>query len=266
MTGLRSEQIIIHGGKSISLKFLKVKAPEKNNVFDNVVYFSDSPMPTHKSMGMKYFPKQNWLFCQSEQKGACGNLLCINDINSTWSQYFELCFIGLRQKFCVTRWFSCLLPIKGRGESHPIKACWGGMEEGDLVNMIQVWSPWGNDQVLVNNWWLTVKSGMGISFLNIATEWYKPESRSEYEVRKLCACVCLHTCVICLHVHVHIYVIMGCRRQKKTDPWVSLFSWPNKTLSSRAAGILMFRVRTLRHWDALLNLLSTPWSWFSSVK
>lgn len=38
MTGLRSEQIIIHGGKSISLKFLKVKAPEKNNVFDNVVY------------------------------------------------------------------------------------------------------------------------------------------------------------------------------------------------------------------------------------
>lgn len=62
-------------------------------------------------------------------------------------------------------------------ENATMKAFWGGMEEGDFVNVVQVWSPWRNDQVLVNNRWLAMKSGLGTVSLDLGTEWYKPESR-----------------------------------------------------------------------------------------
>ena len=69
--------------ESVFLKFLKVKnAEETMYLILLLFFFFDSPMPTHKSMEMKYFPKQNWLTWQSGQKGACRNLLCINDIRS----------------------------------------------------------------------------------------------------------------------------------------------------------------------------------------
>lgn len=81
MSGPRNEQTIIHGRKCIS-KVSQSEGSRGNNVLDNVIFF-DSPMATHKLMEMKYFPKQNWLSWQLEQKGAGRNLLCISDIKST---------------------------------------------------------------------------------------------------------------------------------------------------------------------------------------
>lgn len=63
-------------------------------------------------------------------------------------------------------------------ENATMKAFWGGME-GYFVNVERVWSPWGNDQVLVNNGWLAMMSGPSTVSLELSTEWYKPESRSE---------------------------------------------------------------------------------------
>lgn len=63
-------------GESVFLKFLKVKAPEET-MYWIMLFFFDSPMATHKLMEMKYFPKQNWLSWQLEQKKVQAEIYCV---------------------------------------------------------------------------------------------------------------------------------------------------------------------------------------------
>lgn len=67
---------------------------------------------------------------------------------------------------------------------------------------------------LSNSRWLNMEAGLGIVFLGQATEWHKPQARSEYEVCKFC--VCTHTSV-CAHTHMHTYVRVHTNMEDKED-------------------------------------------------